>query len=79
MNREVSIPAKCQKHPGYKVKRAPTGNCDMCWKLWEKYELRYNLVMGKGWIKVEYLPAPHIPEHKEYGKLIDKWIGRKRV
>jgi hypothetical protein len=69
MNREVSIPAKCQKHPGYKVKRQPTGDCDMCWKLWRE-----------GWeSRMPIVPAPHIHEHPEYGELIEKWLGGKRV
>lgn len=28
---------KCQDHPRYKLKRKPTGNCEMCWRLWIKW------------------------------------------
>ena len=76
MNRQVSIPAKCQKHPGYKVKRAPTGNCKRCWELWDEKELEALINWSQN---LPASPAPHIPEHEEYGKLIEKWIGRKKV
>jgi hypothetical protein len=70
MNNQVSVPSFCETHPGYLAKRKPTGECRQCWRVWEvKERLR----------KALEAPAPHIPEHPEYGELIEKWIGRKRV